>query len=376
MVLLESVYFYATYIIPFIFVLSVVVFFHELGHFAVGRWCGVKVDVFSIGFGPELFARIDRKGTRWRVAAIPLGGYVKFHGDMNAASMADHEIIAAMPAEERAISFFAQKVWKRAAIVAAGPIANFLLAIVIFTTVFFAFGRDVLPARVSDVRPGEAGVMAGFQPGDLIVSIDDVPVKSWAGMQRIIQHSAGVPLQFVIYRGNQQVRLTATPALREIKTAFGTQRIGMIGLSAAATAADWQVERYSLSESLGLAVSETWFVVERTGAFIVGLIAGREAADNISGPIGIAHMAGEVAKVGLIPLFNFAALLSVSIGLMNLLPVPLLDGGHLLYYAVEFLRGRPLSERAQEFGFRVGLVMVGALMLFATANDIFRKLLG
>ena len=376
MAIFESLYFYATYIVPFIFVLSIVVFFHELGHFLVGRWCGVKVDVFSIGFGPELFSRIDKHGTRWRLAAVPLGGFVKFHGDMNAASVADHDLIAAMPADERAVSFYTQPVSKRAAIVAAGPIANFLLAIVIFTAVFFAFGREVLNPRVQDVRAGEAGALAGFEPGDLVVAIDGTPIPSWAAMQRVIQSSAGVPLQFTVQRGTKQLSLTATPTMREIKTAFGTQRIGMIGLSAAATPSDWRLERYSLGESLKLGLSETWFVVERTAAFVVGLVAGREAADNISGPIGIAHMAGEVAKVGIVPLFSFAALLSVSIGLMNLLPVPLLDGGHLLYYAVEFVRGRPLSDKVQEVGFRIGLAMVGALMLFATANDIFRKMLG
>ncbi len=372
----DSIYFYGSYIVPFVFVLSIVVFFHELGHFLVGRWCGVKVDVFSLGFGPELFARTDKHGTKWRVAAVPLGGYVKFHGDVNAASMADHELIAHMPAEERAISFFAQKVWKRAAIVAAGPMANFILAIVIFAATFFAFGREVLTPRVQEVRSGEAGATAGFEPGDLVITIDGMPISSWAAMQRMIQSSEGVALAFTVQRGNREVSLTATPTMRELKTPFGTQRIGMIGLTAAAKPSDWRLERYSAGESIALAIHETWFVVERTGAFIAGLIAGREAADNISGPIGIAHMAGEVAKVGVVALFSFAAVLSVSVGLMNLLPVPLLDGGHLLYYLVETVRGRPMSERAQEVGFRIGLVMVGALMLFATANDIFRKLFG
>ncbi len=376
MVLLESLYFYASYIVPFVVVLSVVVFFHELGHFAVGRWCGVKVDVFSLGFGPELFHFIDKKGTRWRLAALPLGGFVKFHGDLNAASVADHDAVVAMPAAERAVSFFAQKVWKRAAIVVAGPVANFILAIVIFTFIFFAFGREVLSPRVNEIRPNEAGAMAGFEKGDLIVSINGVEISSWAEMQRIVQASAGVQLGFVVRRGSKELTLTAVPGLREFKTPFGTQRVGMIGLTAAADPSDWRIERYGLVKSAQIAVSETWFIVERTGAYLGGLIAGREAADNISGPIGIAHMAGEVAKVGLLALFHFAAVLSVSVGLINLMPIPLLDGGHLLYYAVESLRGRPLSERAQEMGFRVGIAIVGALMLFATANDIFRRALG
>jgi regulator of sigma E protease len=376
MVVFDSLYFYASYIVPFVCVLSVVVFFHELGHFAVGRWCGVKVDVFSLGFGPELFHFIDRKGTRWRLAALPLGGFVKFHGDLNAASVADHDAAAAMPAEERAVSFFAQKVWKRAAIVVAGPVANFILSILIFTVIFFSFGREVLAPRVNEVRPNEAGAAAGFEKGDLIVSIDGAEIGSWADMQRIVQASAGTPLNFVVRRGAKEVTLQAMPGLRELKTPFGTQRVGMIGLTAAADPTDWRIERYSLAKSARIAVSETWYIVDRTGAYIGGLFAGREAADNISGPIGIAHMAGEVAKVGILALFHFAAVLSVSVGLINLMPVPLLDGGHLLYYAVESLRGRPLSERAQEMGFRVGIALVGALMLFATANDIFRRALG
>ncbi|MDB5543251.1 MAG: putative enzyme [Hyphomicrobiales bacterium] len=376
MVVFDSIYFYASYIVPFVFVLSVVVFFHELGHFAVGRWCGVKVDVFSLGFGPELLHFIDKKGTRWRLAALPLGGFVKFHGDLNAASVADHDAVAAMPADERAVSFFAQKVWKRAAIVVAGPVANFILSIVIFTFIFFSFGREVLSPRVNEVRPNEAGAMAGFEKGDLIVSIDGAEIGSWADMQRIVQASTGTPLTFVVRRGAKEVTLTAVPGLRELKTPFGTQRVGMIGLTAAADPSDWRIERYGIGKAAQLAVSETWYIVDRTGAYLGGLFAGREAADNISGPIGIAHMAGEVAKVGIVALFHFAAVLSVSVGLINLMPIPLLDGGHLLYYAVESLRGRPLSERAQEMGFRVGIAIVGALMLFATANDIFRRALG
>lgn len=376
MVVFDSIYFYASYIVPFVFVLSFVVFFHELGHFAVGRWCGVKVDVFSLGFGPELLHFIDKKGTRWRLAALPLGGFVKFHGDLNAASAADHDEVATMPANERAVSFFAQKVWKRAAIVVAGPLANFILSIVIFTFIFFSFGREVLSPRVNEVRPNEAGAMAGFEKGDLIVSIDGAEIGSWADMQRIVQASTGTPLSFVVRRGAREVTLTAVPGLRELKTPFGTQRVGMIGLTAAADPSDWRIERYGIGQAAQLAVSETWYIVDRTGAYLGGLFAGREAADNISGPIGIAHMAGEVAKVGIVALFHFAAVLSVSVGLINLMPIPLLDGGHLLYYAVESLRGRPLSERAQEMGFRVGIAIVGALMLFATANDIFRRALG
>jgi regulator of sigma E protease len=361
---------FAGYIVPFLFVLSMVVFFHELGHFLVGRWCGVKIDAFSIGFGPEIFGFVDRKGTRWRLGALPLGGYVKFHGDANGASMPDVEAIAAMPAAERAVSFSAQAVWKRALIVLAGPVANFILAIVIFSGVFFVYGRGMMVPRIATVMPGEAAATAGFQPGDLIVSIDGTPIESWEDMQRIVQVSSDVALTFVVRRGDSETTLVATPKRREIDTAFGKNRTGLLGITASQNPQDWRVEHFGIVGSVKNGADETWFVAARTGEFVGGLFAGRESADQISGPIGIAKVAGEAAKMGLSTLLGIAAVLSVSVGLINLVPVPLLDGGHLLYYAVEMLRGRPMSERAQELGFRVGLGLVLALMLFATFNDL------
>lgn len=368
--ILGSLYFVASYILPFFFVLSVVVFFHEMGHFLVGRWCGVKVDAFSLGFGPEIFAFTDRKGTRWRLAALPLGGYVKFHGDANAASMSNAEQVATMSAEERAVSFFSQKVWKRAAIVAAGPIANFILAIVIFGSVYFTYGKEVLAPRIESVRAGEAGELAGFQAGDLIVSIDGDAISNWNEMQRVVQKSGGVPLSFVVRRGTQELTLSAMPRQRDIDTPFGKHRVGLLGVTASADAADWRIERYGLIESVKLASMETWFIAERTVSYVAGVFTGRETAEQISGPIRIAEISGAVAKVGIGALLSLAAILSVSVGLINLFPVPLLDGGHLMYYLVEALRGRPMSERAQELGFRVGIALVGALMLFATFNDV------
>ena len=361
---------FAGYIVPFLFVLSIVVFFHELGHFLVGRWCGVKIDAFSIGFGPEIFGFVDRKGTRWRLGALPLGGYVKFHGDANGASMPDAAAIAAMPEAERAVSFSAQKVWKRALIVVAGPVANFILAIVIFSGVFFVYGRGIMAPRIATVMPGEAAATAGFQPGDLIVSIDGTPIASWEDMQRIVQVSSDVPLTFVVRRGNAEMTLVATPQRREIDTPFGKNRTGLLGITASQDPQDWHVEHYNIVDSVKNGAGETWFFVARTGEFVGGLFAGREFADQISGPMGIARVSGEAAKMGFSALLWLAAVLSVSIGLINLVPVPLLDGGHLLYYSVEVLRGRPMSERAQELGFRLGLGLVVALMLFATFNDI------
>ncbi len=358
------------YVVPFIFVLSIVVFFHELGHFLVGRWCGVKVDAFSIGFGPEIAGFVDRHGTRWRIALLPLGGYVKFHGDANGASVPDSEAIAAMPESERRISFFGQPVRNRAAIVAAGPIANFLLAIVIFAGIFWTQGRGVLSPRVNTVAAGEAASQAGMQPGDLIVSIDGKAISSWADMQRIVQSSADVPLNIIVQRGSKDVTLVATPRKREIETPFGKNKVGLLGVTASNDPADWKVEDLGPVEAIKASVNETWFVIERTGAYIGGLFVGKESTDQISGPIRIAEISGQVAKIGIWALLNLAAILSISIGLINLVPVPLLDGGHLLYYAFEAVRGKPLSERAQEFGFKVGMALVGALMIFATFNDI------
>ncbi len=370
MAVFNDVWTLGSYLIPFVFVLSVVVFFHELGHFFVGRRCGVKVDAFSLGLGPELFAFVDRLGTRWRVAALPLGGYVKFHGDSQGASMSRDEQLAGMTAEERRTGFFTQPVWKRMAIVAAGPIANFILAVVIFGGVAMTYGRGELTPRVESVRAGEAGESAGFKPGDLIVSIDGQPIATWSDMQRVVQVSADVPLKFVVDRGGVDLPIDVKPNLRVLKGPFGETKIGLIGLVATSNPADFHVVRYGPLDATRIGVEETGFVISRTASYISGLFVGRESAENMNGPIGTAYVAGEVAKAGFAALLNLAAVLSVSIGLINLVPIPLLDGGHLLYYVVEALKGRPLSERAQEVGFKVGLAFVASLMVFATFNDI------
>lgn len=370
MALVQHLWGLASYLIPFLFVLTIVVFFHELGHFLVGRWCGVKADVFSIGFGKEIVAFTDKKGTRWRFAWIPLGGYVKFHGDPNAASMGQSEIQANMPPEERKISFFAQPTWKRAAIVFAGPAASFLLGWVIFTGSFWIEGRGDYLAQVNRVLPGQPAEAAGFQAGDTIVSINGAPVANWGQMQRIVQVSPEVPLAVVVQRGNKDVNLTVTPRLRDLSTPFGKNRVGTIGVEAVTKAENWHVQHYNLPQATAMALNETGFIVERTVSFIGGLFVGRESTDQISGPIRIAEISGVVAKVSFGALLNLAAVLSISIGLLNLMPIPMLDGGHLLYYAIEALKGRPMSERKQEWGFRVGLGLVMALMLFATMNDL------
>ena len=359
------------YLVPFLFVLSLVVFFHEFGHFLVARWCGVRILVFSIGFGPELLGFYDRHGTRWKIAAIPLGGYVKFFGDDNAASAPDRARLTSMDAAERAQSFMFQPVVKRAAIVVAGPMANFLLAIVIFAGIFMLYGMQTMSARVDEVQPGSPAAAAGFKPGDMVLAINGQKIDSFADMQRIVADSAGEPLQITVDRKGTQVALTATPVLHQEKDIFGNvQRIGLLGIRRSPAPGDVKYQRVSPPRAVLLGVEETWFVVDKTLTYIGRVIIGREAANQLGGPIRIAQMSGQVASISFVALIHLAAVLSVSIGLLNLFPIPLLDGGHLLFYSIEAARGRPLSERAQEVGFRIGFAIVIMLMIFATFNDI------
>jgi regulator of sigma E protease len=359
------------YVVPFLFVLSLVVFFHELGHFLIARWCGVRILVFSIGFGPELIGFNDRHGTRWKISVIPLGGFVKFFGDDNAASVPDGASLASMNAGERAQSFIFQPVLKRAAIVVAGPLANFVLAMVIFAAVFMLYGKQTMSARVDSVQPGSAAAAAGFQPGDMVLSIDDQAIDNFADMQRIVSGSAGETLNITVDRDGVKRVLKATPALKEVKDNFGNvQRIGVLGISRSMAAEDLKLRPIAPPQAIWMSVQETWSVADRTLRYIGGVISGREAANQLGGPIRIAQMSGQVASFGFVPLIQLAAVLSVSIGLLNLFPIPLLDGGHLLFYFIEGVRGRPLSEKAQEVGFRIGLAIVLMLMIFATFNDI------
>lgn len=359
------------YLVPFVFVLSVVVFFHELGHFLVARLCGVRILAFSIGFGPEIAGFHDRHGTRWKIAAIPLGGYVKFFGDESAASTPDKARISTMDQAERAESFIFQPVAKRAAIVVAGPLANFVLAIVIFSGIFMLFGMQTMSPRVDEVQSNSPASAAGFQAGDLVLSIDGQKIDSFADMQRIVSDSAGDRLDIKVERNGKEVDLKATPELREEKDLFGNvHRIGLLGIRRSPAPGDVKYQPVSPPRAVWLGMQETWFVVDKTLNYIGKVIIGRESANQLGGPIRIAQMSGQVASIGLAALIHMAAVLSVSIGLLNLFPIPLLDGGHLLFYSIEAMRGRPLSERAQEVGFRIGFAIVLMLMIFATFNDI------
>jgi regulator of sigma E protease len=355
----------------FLFVLTIVVFFHELGHFLVARWNGVKVDVFSIGFGRELWGFNDRRGTRWKLAAVPLGGYVKFHGDADASSAPDFERARSMDPGERAVSFMHKRVWQRAAIVAAGPIANFILAIFIFAATFMFVGMPVSDPVVSSVTPGGAAEAAGFQAGDKIISISGVKVRSFTDVPRIVAPNPGRELIFVVERDGSTIEIAVTPRMEERTDRFGNRHdIGFVGLTNDSKAANFRQVKLGPFDAVAEGVSETWFIITRTLGYLRDIVIGVQSADQLGGPLRIAKVSGDVATLGVGALVQLVAVLSVSIGLLNLFPIPVLDGGHLVFYAIEALRGRPLSEKTQDMAFRIGFSLLLALMVFATWNDI------
>jgi len=326
---------------------------------------------FSLGFGPELAGFDDRHGTRWKISAIPLGGYVKFFGDDGEASTPSTETLESMTEEERAGSFHHKKVGPRAAIVAAGPIANFLLAIVIFTGMSLYFGKPSSIPRVDAIQPDSVAASVGFKVADVVVAINGRAIESFADMQRIVSTSAGSQLVFRVKRDDAFVTLTAIPALKEVKDLFGnSHRIGVLGIQYNARPDDPKSSPVGYLESLKIGVEQVGFIITSTFKFVGSLFVGAGNADDVGGPLRIAQLSGQAASLGFQFVLQLCAALSVSIGLLNLFPVPLLDGGHLLFYAVEAVRGRPLSPRAQEMGFRIGLGLVLMLMVFATYNDI------
>lgn len=359
-------------VIPFLFVLTIIVFVHEFGHFIVARWCGIKVLVFSIGFGPELVGFSDRHGTRWKISAFPLGGYVKFFGDENAASVPDANAIAAMNQDERKVSFFHKSVAARAAVVAAGPVANFLLAIAIFATIFTIYGRQETAARIGKVIAGSAAATAGFQPDDVVLSIDGKPISSFREMKVIVAFSANRPLDIVVDRGGAHVTLHATPRLGTDKDKDNAG-LGLLGVEQKKpTPEDIRTIRYTPLGAIEEAGKEIWSVIDQSLTYLARIFVGQASTAQLGGVVRIAQMSGEAASLGFATLISWAGYISVSIGMLNLFPIPLLDGGHLLFYAAEAVRGRPLSERVQEFGFRIGFAIIVLLMIFTVWNDVSR----
>jgi len=352
------------YAVPFLIVLTVVVFFHELGHFWVARRCGVRVEVFSIGFGPELFGWTDRHGTRWKFSALPFGGYVKMFGQAERV-MDEAGAERDMTADEQAVSFHHKTIPQRAAIVAAGPIANFVLAVIVFGGVLAT--QEFVSNLIGTVVPGSAAEAAGFRPGDRIVEMNGWPTRRFEHIAMEVQVNGAAPMMVTVVRGGELVVIAAQPALTTRQDDRGRmQQVFQLGIQ---PSVDDGVS-FSLGESALYAVEDTYRFTVFTLRIIGKMVTGERSSGDLGGPLRIGEVAGDAAKVGLLPMINLIAHLSISLGLLNLFPIPLLDGGHLVFYLIEAVRGRPLGERAQEMGMRIGLALILGLMVFATWNDL------
>jgi regulator of sigma E protease len=406
---LQSLLIFPITIAAFLALLTIIVFIHEYGHFSIARLLGVRVDVFSIGFGKPILQWVDRKGTQWRIAALPLGGYVKFFGDLNAASQASpevaekaggpattqfprpgdtEEIAQGMTAEERAVCFHFKPVWARAAIVAAGPVANFILAVAIFASLFAAFGRQYAEPVVGSVLEVSAAQEAGVLPGDRIVAVNGRSIDKFRQIQDAVMLSSGEPMGFRVLRGGAEVELTIVPTRAETEDRYGNPiEVWRLGIGGDPNA--YGFEKYGFVGAIREGVKELWRVLSVTTRFLGKIITGKEDAKQLGGPIKMAQYAGQsvmsgfdqagnsenpsfgtMLRASIVDFISLAAFVSVSIGFLNILPVPVLDGGHLLYYAYEAIAGRPLGARAQAVGFRVGIVLLASLMIFVTWNDI------
>lgn len=381
------------YVLPFLVVLTVVVTIHELGHFLVARAFGVKIDRFAIGFGRALLSRTDKHGTEWRLGWIPAGGYVKFLGDLDPSSVPDEAGLAELkgrivaeqgPAALRDYYHF-KPVWQRALVVAAGPLANFVLAIFIFTLLFSLIGVQILPARVAQVSEGSPAAAAGFREGDLITGINGRTVDDSRDVTRIVSLSSGDQLRFLVERDGAEVTLTATPEREVVVDPVGGRiSVGRIGLNLLPAIDEVRHVRYGPLAAVGEGVSQTADVLGTSLRYIGRIFTGRESGDQLSGPIGIAKASGALTSAAVeanpdpgatafnlvLTMASFAAILSIGIGFLNLLPIPILDGGHLVFYGYEAVAKKPVAARYQEAGFRVGLALLACLMLFATWNDL------
>ncbi|MFT6559336.1 RIP metalloprotease RseP [Sneathiella sp.] len=367
---------YWIYFPAFVAVITILVFVHEYGHYKIARLCGVKVDVFSIGFGKELFGWYDKNGCRWRISAIPFGGYVKFFGDAGVASNAESGL-EALSEEEKSVSFHHKKLWQRAAVVAAGPAANYLFAIVALTILFLTLGQAHTPPIATKVIDDSAAMSAGIEPGDRILSVNGEEIDSFEQLRQKVVVGLNEPLNMKIDRGGEIVFLDITPKIVEHVDADGNvQKIGQLGIRSEKR----EFRQHGLFSAMGSAVDQTWFVTTATLKGAGQMITGARDTKELSGPIGILKMSGDAAKRGsslsdnLLSLFNFMIFVSISLGLINLFPIPMLDGGHLLFYVIEAIKGKPLGEKYMEFGFRIGLTLVLMLMIFATWNDLNKYL--
>lgn len=360
-------------LLPSIIILSLLVFVHEMGHYLAGRWSGIRVMAFSVGFGPEIVGYTDSHGTRWKLSLIPLGGYVRFFGDADVSSQPDSDELRDLTPEERAQTLSGAALWKRAFTVAAGPLANFLLAIIIFAGVFGFNGKPVADPVVAEVRVGSAAEAAGVLPGDMLLALDDKAIRTFDDVIRYISMRPEVPVVVKLQRGETEMLIDLVPRRTVNVDRFGNEHeVGQIGIIIDQQSSNFRVQELNWGQAVVEGVRQTGHIVTGTFEYIANVFTARMSADQIGGPIRIVETSGQMATLGVLALLNLAAVLSVSLGLLNLMPVPVLDGGHLLLYAIEALRGKPLRPATQEIAFRVGFAMILSLMVFATWNDISR----
>ena len=353
-------------LLAFALVLGPLVFIHEMGHYLVGRLFGVKADSFSIGFGKEVAGWTDKRGTRWKLSALPLGGYVQFAGDMNPASTPSADWLS-LPAEERERTFQAKPVWKRALIVLAGPVTNLLLAVAILAGFTLAYGREVVPPVVGLIQQGSAAEKAGVQIGDRVVSIQGTEVSRFLDLSLAIKLHPGEPLDLVVERNGKRLPLKAVASVREVADRFGNkERMGFLGIGPAGV----KVERVGPVAAVGEALVMTQTAIGMQATAIKQILTGTRDIKSLGGPIKIARASGEQLVSGWTTFVWFIAMISINLGFINLLPIPVLDGGHLAFYAIEAVRRKPVSQRGQEWAFRTGMALVLALMLFVTFNDV------
>jgi len=362
--------------IPFLAALTILVFIHELGHYMMARWCGVRVEIFSVGFGKELKGWTDKNGTRWKIAMIPLGGYVKMFGEVEPAEAkhTEEETWKPLTSEEREVSFYHKPLLQRTAIVFAGPLINFLFAIFAYSILFSTFGvptpiNDTPLPVVGNVSAGSAAADAGLKRGDRIIRIDNENISFFSDLQRIVRVSPNRPLKFEIIRANAPLIKVITPGTRSRSNSTGeNEKVGFLGISA--DVGELKYERQNPLIAIWMGVERTYFLTARLLEFVGEIFVGRQSTDELGGILRIAQISGQVAEMGIEYYLSFLAVLSVNLGLINLFPIPLLDGGHLAFYLIEAIRGRPLGPTAQEYGLRFGLVIVIALFVFVTWNDL------
>ena len=358
---------HSNWILPFLILLTVLVFVHEMGHYLVARYCGVRVEVFSVGFGREIYGWNDRRGTRWRFGFIPIGGYVKMFGEQPGGPGRDGEG-SALSAAERAESFAAKTLGQRSAIVFAGPFANFVFAIVVLAGMFMTVGQAFTPADISAVEPNSAAERAGLKPGDVITSINGTEIERFEQIVNIVRMAPGRPLETKVLREGREIVLDAVVGVHELEDRFGnTQTIGRLGVR---SAGGRELVRHDPATAVWRASVETATLSGQILDVVWQMINGTRTTKELGGPIRIAQISSDMWQLGIANIIMLAVWLSINLGLINLFPVPVLDGGHLLFYLFEAIRGKPLGERVQEYGFRIGIVMVLGLMVFVTWNDL------